>query len=278
MKILFLSAANSIHTVKWINALASRGHEVYLVYNKGHEPKMDQINKNIHQHQLKYKGGVGYYLNAKELRKLKKEISPDIINVHYASGYGTLARKSKLCPILLSVWGSDVYDFPNKSFVNKSILKKNVLHAKKIDGDGPQKEELEKLIQELSLENVVYLKGQIPNKDVPQVLSQFDVFCATSFKESFGVAVVEAMAMSLPVVVTDTDGFKEVVADGENGYIVPIGNEKAIALKLQELIIDRKKRECMGKAGRKRVEELYDWEKNVDTMEKLYEEVRVKKE
>ena len=89
MKILFLSAANSIHTVKWINALASRGHEVYLVYNKGHEPKMDQINKNIHQHQLKYKGGVGYYLNAKELRKLKKEISPDIINVHYASGYGT---------------------------------------------------------------------------------------------------------------------------------------------------------------------------------------------
>ena len=64
----------------------------------------------------------------------------------------------------------------------------------------------------------------------------------------------------------------------ENGYIVPIGNEKAIALKLQELIIDRKKRECMGKAGRKRVEELYDWEKNVDTMEKLYEEVRVKKE
>ena len=83
--------------------------------------------------------------------------------------------------------------------------------------------------------------------------------------------------MSLPVVVTDTDGFKEVVADGENGYIVPIGNEKAIALKLQELIIDRKKRECMGKAGRKRVEELYDWEKNVDTMEKLYEEVRVKK-
>ena len=58
-----------------------------------------------------------------------------------------------------------------------------------IYGDGPQKEELEKLIQELSLENVIYLKGQIPNKDVPQVLSQFDVFCATSFKESFGVAV-----------------------------------------------------------------------------------------
>lgn len=62
--------------------------------------------------------------------------------------------------------------------------------------------------------------------------------------------MVEAMAMSLPVVVTDTDGFKEVVADGENGYIVPIGNEKAIALKLQELIIDRKKR-MHGKSWKK---------------------------
>ena len=51
--------------------------------------------------------------------------------------------------------------------------------------------------------------------------------------------MVEAMAMSLPVVVTDTDGFKEVVADGENGYIVPIGNEKAIASKLQELIMEK---------------------------------------
>ena len=98
MKILFLSAANSIHTVKWINALASRGHEVYLVYNKGHEPKMDQINKNIHQHQLKYKGGVGYYLNAKELRKLKKEISPDIILCKWIWNIG---QKKQIVPNII---------------------------------------------------------------------------------------------------------------------------------------------------------------------------------
>lgn len=372
MKILFLSAANSIHTVKWVNSLADRGHEVHLVYNSGHEPKLDLIRESIHQHQLKYGGGIGYYLNAKELKKLSKNISPDVINVHYASGYGTLARKSKvnrISPVLLSVWGSDVYDFPNKNAINKMILKKNVVDANKITststcmaeelkrvlkmpelkigitpfgveleefkksvstkdqnqekiligtikilkplygisefikavkvlidilekenhqeisnqlqveiyGDGPQKEELLQLVQDLALENVVFLKGKIPNKEVPKVLEKFDVFCATSFKESFGVAVVEAMAMSVPVVVTDAEGFKEVVVDGEDGYIVSKGDEKAIASKLKELILDKEKRIHMGELGRKRVEKLYDWKKNVDVMEKLYEEVRVKK-
>lgn len=372
MKILFLSAANSIHTVKWVNALADRGHEVHLVYNRGHEPKLDQIRANIHQHSLRHSGGIGYYLNAGELKKLTKQILPDVINVHYASGYGTLARQSKvnkISPILLSVWGSDVYDFPNKNAVNKMILKRNVMCANKIAststcmaeelkrvlkmpelkigitpfgvelekfkkcsdikmedmdrillgtiktlkplygisefiksikvlidtlekennqeisnrlqveiyGDGPQKEELLELVRNLALEKVVFLKGKIPNKEVPSVLEKFDVFCATSFKESFGVAVVEAMAMSVPVVVTDAEGFKEVVVDGEDGYIVPKGNVEAIALKLNELILNKEKRKHMGKMGRKRVEELYDWEKNVDTMEKLYEEVRVKK-
>ena len=53
-----------------------------------------------------------------------------------------------------------------------------------IYGDGPQKEELEKLIQELSLENVIYLKGQIPNKDVPQVLSNLMFFVQQALKKA----------------------------------------------------------------------------------------------
>ena len=120
MKILFLSAANSIHTVRWVNSLANRNHEIYLVYNRGHNPKADKIDKKVKLCELPFTGNRGYFFNVFALKKLAKKIKPDVINVHYASGYGTLARKSKLCPILLSVWGSDVYDFPNKSFVNKT--------------------------------------------------------------------------------------------------------------------------------------------------------------
>jgi len=47
MKIMFVSAANSTHTVRWVNALAERGHEVYLVSNRGHEPKEDALNSRV---------------------------------------------------------------------------------------------------------------------------------------------------------------------------------------------------------------------------------------
>lgn len=366
MKILFLSAANSIHTVKWVNALADRGHEVYLVYNRGHEPECDKIRKNVHLQSLKYGGAKGYYFNASALKKITRRVNPDVINVHYASGYGTLARKSKIGPILLSVWGSDVYDFPYESFVKKIILQKNIRYASKlastsfcmaeqlrrvmgnkeleiavtpfgvdtevfnssrfdkkkkdfillgnikmlkpkygiaefiravkllleklekseknylahklkvhIYGEGEQRQELEGIIKELSLEQTVFLKGHVPNSQVPEILNDFDVFCATSMldSESFGVAVVEAMAMGVPVIASDVDGFKEVVADGKTGIIVPRGDEVEISQALERLVLDENLRNEFGENGRKRVEQLFDFQKNVDTMEKLYHEM-----
>lgn len=364
MRILFLSAANSIHTVKWVNALADRGHDIFLVYNTGHDPEKDKIKESVFLHALKYKGMKGYYLNSHELRKLVEKIKPDVINVHYASGYGTLARRSKITPVLLSVWGSDVYDFPYKSRVKRDILKKNINYASKlastsfcmaeqlrrvmqnsrlkisitpfgvdtdvfnasnfkqkddesiilgnvkalksiyaiddfikavsillknlkdidnqylvekikvyIYGDGEQKQELQELIYSLGLENVIFLKGKISNNQVPETLSNMDIFCVTSRSESFGVAVVEAMSMEIPVVATDVDGFKEVVVDNETGIIVPRGNVESIAYALQSLICDKELRKKFGKNGRQRVEELFDFQKNVDVMEELYKEL-----
>lgn len=130
-KLLFLSAASSIHTIKWVNAL-SKKYEVHLVYCKNHKPKLESISNNIILHELKYATPHGYYLNAYTLNKLYKDINPDIINVHYASGYGTLARIAKLPNIILNVWGSDVYDFPNESKIKRIILKKNIFYANKI--------------------------------------------------------------------------------------------------------------------------------------------------
>lgn len=365
MKVLFLSAASSIHTVKWVNALAKRGHDVYLVYNKGHEPKGNQIDEKVKLCPLKYSGVFAYYLNAKELKEIERKIQPDVINVHYASGYGTLARRGRIGPYLLSIWGSDVYDFPYHGKINKYILRKNVENAKMlastsecmanqlrkvlekptleigitpfgvdlerfrieetlkredetiligniktlepvyrigdlinatrvlkdslenkqlsdisnrirvhIYGDGKLRGELEQLIVKLSLENTVYLKGRIPNAEVPKILKEFDIFCATSEKESFGVSVVEAMAMEVPVVVSDAEGFKEVIEDGKTGFVVSSGGIETIAEKLERLILDTDLRRTLGKAGRKRVEKLYDWEKNVDAMEKLYKQLR----
>lgn len=357
MKIAFISAASSIHTAKWVNALSNRGHEVHLICNKGHEAKADLLDERVVCHVLKCKGMAGYYINALELHSIIKVMKPDVINVHYASGYGTLARMARIDPYLLSVWGSDVYEFPNESKIKAFILKKNIRNAERIAstsvcmaeelrrvmkmpelkieitpfgvdmdifdknkypekqkefitigiikaleevyrigdfiraisklmlllteedakrikveiyGEGAQKKELENEVNELGLKEVIEFKGRIPNTSVPAALSGLDIFCVTSEKESFGVAVVEAMAMGLPVVTTDAEGFKEVVVDRENGIIVKKRDVDAIASALKELVTDEKLREMYGRNGFKRARELYDWKKNVDHMEEIY--------
>lgn len=131
IKVLFLATADNIHTVKWVNSL-SDFFEIHLVYCKGHGENLNKIDKRVVLHELKYKAPIGYYLNAIQLRKLFYKISPNLINVHYASGYGTLVRIAKIKPVLLSIWGSDIYDFPNESFIKKRILQKNVQYAEAI--------------------------------------------------------------------------------------------------------------------------------------------------
>ncbi len=361
MKILFLAAASSIHTIKWVNSLSKKGHEVHLAFNKGHAPKQDAIHESVFMYELQYKGTLGYYLNASELKRLSLKIQPDIINAHYASGYGTLARKAKLSNIILSVWGSDVYDFPYESIVKKIIVKKNLSYATKIAstshcmaeqvkkvmcnknldiavtpfgvdldlfnsslytakkkekliignikallpkygikeliqvieallqdvrlsnnikerlrfeiyGDGAQKEELQNLIESQNLSNYIFLMGSIPNTDVPNVLNTFDIFCALSQKdsESFGVSAVEAMAMGVPVVCSDVDGFKEVVEDNKTGFIVKRDNLEQAKDALIELLLNTDLCKRFGKNGKQRVQDLYNWEDNVHTMEEVY--------
>ena len=132
MKVVFISGANSIHTVRWVNALSERGIEVVLISLKDHENTEGNINKNIKIIYLPIKGTKGYYLNSFFVNSIIKKEKPDLINVHYASGYGTLGRTIKFENKLLNIWGSDVYDFPNQSSLKKKILIKNLLAYKGI--------------------------------------------------------------------------------------------------------------------------------------------------
>lgn len=125
MRIAVLAAAKSIHTQKWVKALKDVGHEVKLYSLPEHRAK-DGIFSKDEVTYLKLSGTKGYFFGATELRKLLLQFKPDVVNAHYATGYGTLARRSRIKPVLLSVWGSDVYEFPYKSFINKMIISKNL--------------------------------------------------------------------------------------------------------------------------------------------------------
>lgn len=124
MKIAFLAPLSSIHTIRWVNVFAEHGHDVHVI--SCHRLGKDIIHPSVKVHMLPFKASLGYYLNMFAIKSILRAICPDVLNAHYASGYGTLARLSGFHPLVLSVWGSDVYDFPYKSRIKMSIIQKNL--------------------------------------------------------------------------------------------------------------------------------------------------------
>ena len=126
MRIAMLANADSIHTIRWANALAERRAEVHLfsVHSFG-----AALVAAVHRHKLAVPAPWGYLLAGRELRRRLDEVQPSLLHAHYASGYGTLARRSGFRPLVLSVWGSDVYDFPYTSRLHRSLIQNNLRHA-----------------------------------------------------------------------------------------------------------------------------------------------------
>jgi len=126
MKVALLAIRQSIHTVRWANALANRGHNVTVISSHtGGDPLRDRVQ----EHTLSISRPAGYFLNVFELRSLLRRLQPDLLHAHFASGYGTLARLSGYHPFLLSVWGRDVYEFPYRSWVHRWLLNANLRAA-----------------------------------------------------------------------------------------------------------------------------------------------------
>ena len=96
---------------------------------------------------------------------------------------------------------------------------------------------------------------------------------SASESESFGVAVIEAEACRIPVVVSDIGGLPEVVQDNVTGFIVPPKNPEATAEAIEKLILDENLRNKMGVAGREFVLKNYEWSKNAKIMENLYKTI-----
>ena len=129
MKVMMVSAANSIHTVRWANAYAERGLAVDLVTQ--HAP-IDGLSASVRVHRLPHYGGLGYVVNGPRFRRLVQQLRPDVVNAHYATGYGTLAGSCGAVPMVLNVWGSDVFAFPAKSAIHRWWLRRNLRRADRI--------------------------------------------------------------------------------------------------------------------------------------------------
>ncbi len=93
--------------------------------------------------------------------------------------------------------------------------------------------------------------------DVPALLSQSDIACLPSYREGLPKSLLEAMASGLPCVTTDTPGCREVVRDGDNGFLVPVHSPVGLANSLEHLLSDPSLRSRMGARGKQRVREEF---------------------
>ncbi|MFI6102922.1 glycosyltransferase [Streptomyces sp. NPDC051310] len=142
----------------------------------------------------------------------------------------------------------------------------------RIYGWGPEKEKLRTRIDRMGLYNSVRLMG--PHSPIEPEWAKGAIAVSTSRHESFGMTLVEAMRCGLPVVSTDCDyGPREIIADGEDGILVPVGDTDAVAAALLKLIDDEELRRKMGAAAVRNARR-FDPATVARQYEELFEELR----
>lgn len=140
-----------------------------------------------------------------------------------------------------------------------------------IIGSGPYKKKLEKIVKKLKLEKKVKFAGFL--SDISGYLANFDLYVQPSLSESFGLAIVQAMGVGLPVVATETGGIPEVVTTGKTGILVPSKNSKALSAAILEIIRDPKMARQMGEMGRRDARLKFNLDDMISELEQIYEEM-----
>jgi len=159
-------------------------------------------------------------------------------------------------------------DYLLQSFI--SILKEYPDVKLLLVGDGILREKLEEYAKEKGIFEKVIFLGLVPPENIPLYVSIMDILVHTSLREGLPKAVAQGFAGGKPVVSFDIDGARELVIDGETGFLVPPKNISILTEKLIFLLKNSDIACKMGSIGRERVKKLFPVEKMVDEIEKLY--------
>ena len=236
-------------------------------------------------------GRPGYYFGwpvsaimiRKRTPKLRKQIAVSLAAQTYHKKW--VRGDSEIIPngIDLDLFTPDVQPFTeykdgklNILFVGRLESRKGLIyllkafhHLKKsvpdsrliIVGPGERsREKYQRWVDSVDLEDVVFV-GYASQQDLPRYYRTADIFCAPATgRESFGIVLLEAMAMGKPIVATSIEGFRCVITNGVDGILVPPRNEKKLAESLIRLINNPEMRREMGENGFAKAQQ-YSWEK-----------------
>jgi teichuronic acid biosynthesis glycosyltransferase TuaC len=201
---------------------------------------------------------IGYGINILDVIRAKSELLSNYKN------WRILLSVSRL----IKTKGIDFNIYALKSLVNKH---KNLLYI--IVGDGPERYNLEKLVQSLDLTKYVRFAGAMPYNKVMEYMAICEVFTLPSWQETFGLVYIEAMAHGKPVVAIQGQGVDGIVIHGETGLLVKPRDINSLVEALDFLLSHPDEARAMGERAREVVLANYTWEKNAEKTIEVYREV-----
>ena len=159
-------------------------------------------------------------------------------------------------PTLIDAWPLVLRNVPNAHLL--------------IVGEGSRREALEQQVAELGIGRHVIFTGR--RDDVPEVTAALDVAVLPSYREAQGLTILEAMALSRPVVASNVGGIPEMVEDGRTGLLVPPHDHEALAAAITRLLTDHSLADMLARAGHDLVHQRFCVELMVSAIEDLYDE------
>lgn len=135
----------------------------------------------------------------------------------------------------------------------KILIKKYPRIIYLIVGDGPEKENLTKLVKQLDLEDYVYFSGALPHATAMSVIKNSDIFILPSWDEGFGIVYLEAMLYGKCVIGSKGEGADDIITDGQDGLLIQKRDASAIVRSFTRLIENPEERRKIGDLGEKKV-------------------------
>lgn len=344
MRLCFVANAASIHTSRWLDFFIAEGHEVHLIsFHEGAVP-----GANVHLVESRLPIRARYTLCVPQVRKLIRQIQPDVVHGHYLTSYGFTASLTGFRPLVLTAHGSDALVYPQESCfartrvrialrsadaitlpseqmaeVVRSLGLRNVpivitqygldmnryqmapAHPRRssvistrqhydiyelptlltamvevarklpqaqliMANDGPERPALEALAKSLLIEPATQFTGVLPPHEVIELLRGASVYVSTARTDGLSVGLLEAMAVGAFPIVTDIPANRNIITQGVNGWLFPVGDHRRLA----ELIVatdqDPDLRERVAAANRQYVETNADRRKTLGVVAELY--------
>lgn len=141
-----------------------------------------------------------------------------------------------------------------------------------IAGGGGEWDEVERRVAASPYHNRIEMIGPVERQQVPELMRSCTLYCLPSYGEPFANSLLEALASGKPVVATNAGGIKEMIPDGGGRKVLP-RDPDALAKALIEVLKSPQLQEEMGRCNRQRIEQFYAWDRVIDRLEQVYEQV-----